>query len=131
MERFCVKLGWKNEQSIQQPSKAALVSMPDKPYSEASPDAPEPFYKARIAPGLQFFDAPADLPLLQAAERAGLPVVSSCRNGTCRACICQMTSGQVVYRIKWPGLSLEEKQTGCALPCVAYPVSDVVFARIW
>lgn len=104
--------------------------MPDKPYSKAPPDAPGPVYQVRIAPSQQFFDAPADLSLLQAAERAGLPVVSSCRNGTCRACISQMTSGHVVYRIKWPGLSQEEKQTGCILPCVAYPVSDVIFARV-
>ncbi len=66
------------------------------------------------------------MPLLLAAQRAGLLLPSSCRNGTCRACICQLTSGQVVYRIDWPGLSAEEKREGWILPCVAYPVSDVV-----
>ncbi len=104
--------------------------MPDKVSSKALPDAPTPVYQARIGPGGQVFDAPADLPLLLAAERAGLAVVSSCRNGSCRACICQRLSGRVVYRIDWPGLSLDEKQAGCILPCVAYPVSDVVFAKI-
>ena len=104
--------------------------MPDKPSStKAPPDAPAPVYQARITPGGQGFNAPADLPLLLAAERAGLAVVSSCRNGTCRACICQLASGRVVYRIDWPGLSLDEKQAGCILPCVAYPASDVVFAK--
>lgn len=72
------------------------------------------------------FAAPAELPLLQAAERAGLALANSCRNGTCRTCICQLTRGRVVYRIEWPGLSAQEKQTGYILPCVAYPASDVV-----
>lgn len=111
-------------------SNPALPPMPDNPSSGAPPEAPAPVYQARLAPGGQRFDAPADLPLLQAAERAGLAVVSSCRNGTCRACICQLSSGRVVYRIDWPGLSPDEKQAGCILPCVAYPVSDVVFAKI-
>jgi ferredoxin len=102
--------------------------MPDKSSNQA-PDPPTTVYQARIEPGGPCFDAPADLPLLQAAERAGLPVVSSCRNGTCRTCICRLVSGRVAYRIEWPGLSLEEKQTGCILPCAAYPVSDVVLRR--
>jgi ferredoxin len=72
------------------------------------------------------FEAPPDLPLLVAAEQAGLLLASSCRNGSCRTCICQLVSGQVAYRIAWPGLSAEEKAEGYILPCVAYPVSDVV-----
>ncbi len=82
------------------------------------------------------FDAPVSLPLLHAAELAarqagqaqGAGVVwpSSCRNGTCRTCICRLLSGQVSYRIEWPGLSLDEKREGYILPCVAYPASDVV-----
>lgn len=71
------------------------------------------------------FDAPHDLPLLVAAEQAGLLLASACRNGTCRTCICLLVSGQVAYRIAWPGLSAEEKTEGYILPCVAYPVSDV------
>ena len=93
--------------------------MPDNPSSGAPPETTAPVYQARLAPGGQRFNAPADLPLLQAAERAGLAVVSSCRNGTCRACICQLASGRVVYRIDWPGLSPDEKAAGCILPCVA------------
>lgn len=88
--------------------------------------APTPVYAARLLPGGQCFDAPADQPLLLAAEAAGLALPSSCRNGTCRTCICPLPSGQVAYRIAWPGLSLEEKAEGLILPCVAYPLSDVV-----
>ncbi|WP_326539138.1 2Fe-2S iron-sulfur cluster-binding protein [Pseudorhodoferax sp.] len=71
------------------------------------------------------FQAPADLPVLLAAERAGLPMESSCRNGTCRSCICLAEAGSVTYRIAWPGLSIDEKREGWILPCVAYPASDL------
>jgi ferredoxin len=86
-------------------------------------------YTARITHTSLQFSAPANLPLLQAAERAAIPGLtldSSCRNGTCRTCICLLLEGQVAYRIDWPGLSQEEKREGFILPCVAYPVSDVV-----
>ncbi len=83
-------------------------------------------FLARIGWHGPTFEAPASLPLLQAAELAGQSLASSCRNGTCRTCMCQLVSGQVVYRIEWPGLSAEEKQAGSILPCVAYPASDVV-----
>jgi ferredoxin len=67
-----------------------------------------------------------DLPLLTSAKAAGIVLPSSCRNGTCRACLCRLRSGQVAYRIEWPGLSREEKEEGYILPCVAYPLSDLV-----
>jgi len=83
-------------------------------------------FSARLAPNGPVFEAPAVLPLLEAAELAGLELASSCRNGTCRTCISRLESGQVAYRIEWPGLSAEEKAAGYILPCVAYPLSDVV-----
>ena len=79
-----------------------------------------------LEPEGQIVDVRSDLPLLQSAEAAGLQAESSCRNGTCRSCICQLLSGQVAYRIAWPGLSPDEKREGYILPCVAYPASDVV-----
>jgi ferredoxin len=85
-------------------------------------------FNARMAPDGPVFDAPAVLPLLEAAELAGLNLASSCRNGTCRTCIRRLAGGQVAYRIEWPGLSAEEKQAGYILPCVAYPLSDLVIA---
>ena len=86
-------------------------------------------FTARIDHTGLTFDAPASLPLLQSAEKAntpGLKMDSSCRNGTCRTCICRLVKGVVIYRIEWPGLSMDEKRDGFILPCVAYPVSDVV-----
>jgi ferredoxin len=89
-------------------------------------DQPVQIFEARLEPAGLRFDAPADLPLLQAALRAGIELPNSCRNGTCRTCICRLRQGRVVYQIEWPGLSLEEKREGFILPCVAYPASSVL-----
>ena len=66
--------------------------------------------------------------LLEAALAAGIQMPRSCRNGTCRACMCRLVSGQVGYRIEWPGLSFDEKADGLTLPCVAQPLTDVVLS---
>jgi len=71
------------------------------------------------------FPTDEDTTVLHAAERAGIDLPSSCRNGTCRTCICRLLDGEVRYRIEWPGLSREEKAEGWILPCVAEPVGDV------
>ena len=68
---------------------------------------------------------PLDQPLMAGARAAGVELPSSCRNGTCRTCICRLVSGQVAYRIDWPGLSADEKREGWILPCVAHALSDV------
>jgi ferredoxin len=70
--------------------------------------------------------APADTTILHAAEQAGIDLPSSCRNGTCRTCICRLGSGAVRYLVEWPGLSVDEKREGYILPCVAVPLGDVV-----
>jgi len=90
-------------------------------------------YTARIDGTSSNFSAPADMTLLRAAETAkvtGLNLKSSCRNGTCRTCICRLIEGEVVYRIDWPGLSMDEKRDRFVLACVAYPVTDVVIQLI-
>lgn len=83
-------------------------------------------YHALLQPSGRSFPAPADRPLLAAAAEAGIELPSSCRNGTCRACLRPLHAGEVRYRIPWPGLLPEEKAGGWVLPCVAYPASDVV-----
>lgn len=72
------------------------------------------------------FEAPDGVPLLQAARNAGIDLPASCRNGTCRTCMCGIRSGRIRYTIEWPGLTAEEKQEGLILPCVAIAESDVV-----
>lgn len=83
-------------------------------------------HRVRIEPGGESFDAEATQTLLLAAASRGIRLPSSCRNGTCRTCMCRMLSGSVTYRIEWPGLSVEEKQQGWILPCVAQAASDLV-----
>lgn len=83
-------------------------------------------YRLTVLPAGLALPAPADRTLLQAALAAMVPLASSCRNGSCRACICRLVEGRIHYRIEWPGLLAEEKQAGWILPCVAYPDSDLV-----
>ena len=86
----------------------------------------DPIFHLRIEPlGLRL-EVSAATPLLAAARAAGVELPSSCRNGTCRACICRLVSGQIRYEIEWPGLSADEKAEGYLLPCVAHPGSDLV-----
>lgn len=92
----------------------------------ARPDAPmTPLATLTILPlGATVPVAPGQS-LLEAALAAGVSLPRSCRNGTCRACRCQMLSGAVRYRIDWPGLSPDEREAGEILPCVALPGTDV------
>ena len=82
--------------------------------------------KAEIRPGGLAFDCDSGQTLLQAADAAGIELPSSCRNGTCRTCLCRLVSGEIRYRIEWPGVSVDEKAEGWILPCVAEPLGDVV-----
>lgn len=85
---------------------------------------PESFPVLLQPSGLRF-EAPAGTSVLLAAQAAGIKLPSSCRNGTCRACMCLLLEGSVVYGIEWPGLSRDEKEEGWILPCVAQAVSPL------
>jgi ferredoxin len=98
------------------------------PPDKALISAPAPFEVRLIGAGGAdvSFAAPATQTVLQSALAAGYDMLSACRNGTCRACLRQLHTGQVSYKIAWPGLSAEEKAEGFMLPCVAHPESDLV-----
>lgn len=83
-------------------------------------------YSVTLLPTGWRFEAPDGVPLLKAAETAGIELPSSCRNGTCRTCLCRMEQGAVRYLVEWPGLSFDEKADGDILPCVAVPMADLV-----
>jgi ferredoxin len=85
-----------------------------------------PSFTIVIEPAGWTFTAPADVPLVQAARDAGFVLPSSCRNGTCRTCLCPLKSGQTAYTIEWPGVSVDEKEEGLILPCVSVARSDLV-----
>lgn len=63
--------------------------------------------------------------ILLAAQEAGIRIVSSCRNGSCRTCLCQISSGRVQHQVEWPSLSFDEKAEGFALACVAIAETDL------
>jgi ferredoxin len=92
---------------------------------------PEQFqiFTARVLPVDVQFDVEGDLTLLEAAEMGRVQLPSSCRNGTCRTCLCRLVRGEVTYTVEWPGLSAEEKAEGLVLPCVARPLTDVVIEQ--
>ncbi len=83
-------------------------------------------FELRIEPPGWCVPASADQPLMASARAAGVELPSSCRNGTCRSCICRLVSGEIAYRIEWPGLSADERRERWILPCVAHPLSDVL-----
>ena len=86
----------------------------------------EQHFELRIDPMGWRVQVPASQALMAGARAAGIELPSSCRNGTCRSCMCRLVSGDIAYRIEWPGLSADEKREGWILPCVAHPRSDVV-----
>jgi len=79
----------------------------------------------RIEPAGYSFEATPGQSLLRAAQLSGIELPSSCRNGTCRTCLCRMVEGTIRYQIDWPGVSVDEKDEGWILPCVAEATSDV------
>lgn len=85
-----------------------------------------PTWRLRVLPAGDDLSVAADQTLLQAALAMGVAMPRSCRNGSCRACMCRLLEGRIRYRIEWPGLLSEEKQEGWILPCVAHAESDLV-----
>lgn len=83
-------------------------------------------YMVALRPSDWRFESRAQTTVLLEAQRAGIRLPSSCRNGACRACMCRMLQGQVDYVVEWPGLSSDEKDEGWILPCVAQARTDLV-----
>ena len=95
--------------------------------SQATP--PHTMFTARVLPANLQCDVEDGMTLLQALEAGRIEIPSSCRNGTCRTCVCQLLQGSVRYEMEWPGLSTEEMDEGYVLPCVAFATSDVVLQQ--
>lgn len=93
---------------------------------------PDPVAWMTLLPPGERIPVHAGQSLLEAALKAGFDLPRSCRNGTCRACRCQMLAGRVRYRVEWPGLSPDERDAGDVLPCVALPEGDVTLNQpLW
>jgi ferredoxin len=88
-----------------------------------------PCYTVQLRPGGERFESDTRRSVLQEAWQAGIELPGACRNGTCRACLCRLLSGQVSYLIAWPGLSAEEKHENWILPCVAAAQSPLIIEQ--
>jgi len=67
---------------------------------------------------------PEDRYILQSAERQGVGLPFSCRNGACTTCAVRVRSGEI-YQPEAMGLSPQLREQGYALLCVSYPRSDL------
>lgn len=67
---------------------------------------------------------PDDRYVLQSAEKQGVDLPFSCRNGACTTCAVRILSGEV-HQPEAMGLSVELQKQGYALLCVSYPCSDL------
>jgi ferredoxin len=70
-------------------------------------------------------EVPEDHYILQYAEKQGIRLPFSCRNGACTTCAVRVLSGEV-HQPEAMGLSPELKEKGYALLCVSYPRSELV-----
>jgi len=93
--------------------------------SPASSSATAPSLQVEVLPDHLQFPTDGQASVLESGLHAGVELPSSCRNGTCRECMCRLLSGSVRYRVEWPGLSADEKADGWFLPCVALAQTDL------
>jgi ferredoxin len=68
---------------------------------------------------------PDDRYILHSAERAGVELPFSCRNGACTACAVRVIAGHLTQD-EAMGLSPDLRRQGYALLCVSYAQSDLV-----
>jgi CDP-4-dehydro-6-deoxyglucose reductase len=84
-------------------------------------------HTVRIIPQERSISAAEDLPVLAAAQLAGLALPHSCRSGRCGSCRARLISGSIEYAAGPPlGLSAQERRQGYVLLCQALARSDLV-----
>ncbi len=69
-------------------------------------------------------EVPEDRYILHTAEKQGVELPFSCRNGACTTCAVRVLSGEI-YQPEAIGLSPDLRRQGYALLCVSYPRSDL------
>ena len=74
-------------------------------------------------PSVQFYWAPAMGTLLDAADRAGVPLPSGCRVGQCESCIMSVVDGKVAHLAPYDG------PPDRCLTCIAVPLTPVTLRR--
>lgn len=73
----------------------------------------------------QTIEVPANKPVLEAAEEAGLAPPYQCRMGVCGVCCGMVVEDGEVDQTEGMFLSESEKAEGYALTCIAKPRSDL------
>ncbi len=73
---------------------------------------------------VHIIEVPEDRYILQTAEKQGVKLPFSCRNGACTSCAVRILSGEV-DQPEAMGISPQLKEQGYALLCVSYPRSDL------
>ena len=70
-------------------------------------------------------ELPADLPILDAAQRVRTDLPFACKGGVCGTCRARLTAGEVRMRRNF-ALEDDELDQGFVLACQAVPVTDRV-----
>ncbi|MFC6763748.1 2Fe-2S iron-sulfur cluster-binding protein [Natrinema soli] len=70
-------------------------------------------------------EVPANKPILEAAEEAGLTPPYQCRMGVCGVCCAMIVEDGEVDQTEGMFLSDNEKEEGYVLNCIAKPRSDL------
>ncbi len=73
---------------------------------------------------VRILQVPDDRYILHTAEKQGVELPFSCRNGACTTCAVRVLSGEI-YQPEAVGLSPELRKKGYALLCVSYARSDL------
>jgi CDP-4-dehydro-6-deoxyglucose reductase len=82
--------------------------------------------QVRVLPAGESFSCPADKSILDAAHAANVLLAYSCRSGQCRSCIGRVIDGEIRYPGGLPpAISKQESESGLALFCSAFAVSDL------
>ncbi len=111
-----------NFEQLPAEEKAAVdVAMEDKATTMRT-------FRIEFAKTKRMVDCPEDMPILEAAKRAGLRLPSSCTKGLCGTCKSKKVSGEVEMTHQG-GIRQREIDAGQILICCARPRSDVVIER--
>jgi ferredoxin len=82
-------------------------------------------WHVRLEPGGQVVEVAPDQDIVTAAALQGVPLPSSCLEGSCTTCTGRLVAGDLEQE-RALALRDEEKARGFVLLCVAHPRSDCV-----
>jgi ferredoxin len=105
---------------------------PKPPAAKASPEPPQVSTPSSTSSTLLFSSAGKQTEhdgsesVLELAEQLGVKIRSGCRQGVCGACKKRKLEGEVRYNIEPDALEPSDRDAGCILTCVAFPVGKVV-----